>query len=143
MAVSLESRIPFLDHRLAEFSWRLPMSVLRHKGQSKWPLRRILYRLVPREMIERPKTGFAIPLAEWLKGDLRSWAEDLLSEAALKRHGDFDPKPIRTLWTRFLSGSESSQDQLWNVLMFQAWRQSTNTVQMHQPAPTAAAADMK
>ena len=124
MAVSLESRIPLLDHRLVEFSWRLPMAILRHQSQSKWPLRHILYRHVPRELIERPKSGFAVPLAHWLRGDLRPWAEDLLSEAALKRHGDFDPRPIRAVWTRFLKGSESSQDQLWNVLMFQAWRQS-------------------
>jgi asparagine synthase (glutamine-hydrolysing) len=143
MAVSLESRIPFLDHRLVEFSWRLPMSVLWHKGQSKGPLRRILYRHVPRELIERPKTGFAIPLAEWLRGDLRPWAEDLLSEGALKRHGDFDPRPVRALWSSFLLGSENSQDQIWNVLMFQAWRQSANAVKTHQPLPSAAAAGIK
>jgi asparagine synthase (glutamine-hydrolysing) len=142
MAVSLESRIPLLDHRLVEFSWRLPISILRHRGQSKWPLRRILYRHVPREMVERPKSGFAIPLARWLRGDLRPWAEDLLSDTALKCHGDFDPRPIRGLWTRFLKGSESSQDQLWNILMFQAWRRSKECAHSQEPAPSATAAGM-
>ena len=123
MAVSLESRVPLLDHRLVEFTWRLPVEILRKNGQSKWPLRQILYRHVPRHMIERPKTGFAIPLADWLRGGLRPWAEELLSGAALTRRGDFHALPIRTLWEKFVRGETSSQEQLWNVLMFQAWRQ--------------------
>lgn len=129
MAVSLESRIPLLDHRLVEFAWRLPVSMLRHGGQSKWPLRRILYRRVPRELIERPKSGFAVPLAAWLRGPLRDWAEGLLSETRLRREGFLRPEPVRVAWDGLLAGRTPTQERIWNVLMFQAWHEAQRAAQ--------------
>lgn len=124
MAVSLETRVPLLDHRLIEFAWTLPVSLLRHEGQSKWPLRQILYSRVPRHLIERPKSGFAIPLRAWLAGPLRAWAEELLDEGRLRREGYFSPAPIRQAWRDLIAGSAANQDRIWNVLMFQAWQHS-------------------
>ncbi len=123
MGVSLEARVPILDHRVVEFAARISTSMKICAGQTKWLLRQVLYRYVPRELIERPKMGFGIPLEDWLCGPLRDWAEELLSQNRLRREGFFRPEPIRECWAEHLSGQRNRQGHLWNVLMFQAWRE--------------------
>jgi len=121
MAVSLEARAPYLDHRLIELAWRIPHSLRVGKGPSKPLLRSILEKHVPSALIDRPKMGFTLPVHEWLRGPLRGWAEDLLDPALLKRQGYLDPIAIRDVWQRHLMRKENSEDRLWAVLMFQAW----------------------
>ena len=124
MAISLETRVPFLDHRVVELAWRLPARMKLRDGVGKWALRELLYRRVPRQLIERPKTGFAIPLGDWLRGPLKAWAQDLLDPDRLRADGLLEPEPVQRRWAAHLAGRGDHTAALWAVLMFQAWQQA-------------------
>jgi asparagine synthase (glutamine-hydrolysing) len=121
MACSLETRAPFLDHRVVELAWRLPLDTKIRGNTGKWALRKILYKYVPKELIERPKAGFAVPIGQWLRGPLRDWAESLLDERRLRQEGYFHPEPIRKAWVEHLMGGRDHTPKIWTILMFQAW----------------------
>jgi asparagine synthase (glutamine-hydrolysing) len=133
MAVSLETRVPMLDHRVAETVWRLPPSMIIRGGRGKWALRQVLYRHVPQELVERPKAGFAIPVGQWLRGPLRDWAEELLSERRLREEGYLDAAVVRSLWAQHRSGRRDWQARLWNILMFQACLSSVVQTPLDRP----------
>lgn len=121
MANSLETRVPLLDHRVVELAWQIPIDMKIRDGVGKWILREVLYRHVPRELVERPKKGFSVPLGQWLRGPLREWAETLLSEHRLAREGYFVPSAVRQVWSDHLRGKRDYARKLWGILMFQAW----------------------
>lgn len=121
MAVSLEARVPLLDHRVVEFAWKLPEHFKFRDAQSKWILRQVLGKYVPLEIMNRPKSGFGLPLAQWLRGPLRSWASDVLNPEKLSRDGFFNDKPIRLAWEQHIAGTHDWSHPLWTVLMFQTW----------------------
>jgi asparagine synthase (glutamine-hydrolysing) len=120
MAVSLEARVPIIDHRVVELAWRFPPRMRFRDGKSKWILRRVLRRFVPDRLIERPKMGFGVPIDHWLRGPLRAWAEDLMSFSALAANG-FNPEPIRSRWAAHVEGRENWQYLLWTIIAAQAW----------------------
>ena len=122
MAVSLEVRTPLLDHRVVEFSWRLAHSLKVRGSLGKWALRQVLYRRLPRHLVERPKMGFSVPIDRWLRGPLRTWADELLSREQLGRGGLLNPTPIIAAWRALQQGRRPAGAGLWAVIVFQAWR---------------------
>jgi len=123
MAWSLESRAPLLDHRVVEFGFRLPASMRRRSGRGKWLLRKLARKYVPDHLLDRPKGAFDVPLDQWLRGPLQDWAESLLDERELRQQGFLHARRVRRRWHEHLSAAHDRQDDLWHVLMFQAWLQ--------------------
>ena len=121
MASSLETRLPYLDHKLIEYAWTIPQALKLRNGSGKWILKEILNRYVPKSFTDRPKMGFAVPIDNWLRGPLRDWAQNLLSEKRLKREGYLNPHLITNKWNEHLSGKKNWQHELWDILMFQDW----------------------
>jgi asparagine synthase (glutamine-hydrolysing) len=134
MAVSLETRVPFLDHRVAELAARIPLDMKIKGGTGKHILRRLLYREAPQRMFERPKAGFAMPVGEWIKGPLRPWAEELLNRSRLTREGWFDADIVHRRWQQHLGGQRDSTPALWAILMFQAWSADASAAEVRAAA---------
>jgi asparagine synthase (glutamine-hydrolysing) len=128
--LGLEVRVPLLDHRVVEWAWAQPTAFKTQGRSSKWLLRQLLYKHVPQDLIDRPKSGFAVPIDTWLRGPLRDWAEDLMNPTTLM--DTFDPGPIRALWKAHLEGRADHKEKLWSILMFEAWRRNTRT-QLQEP----------
>jgi asparagine synthase (glutamine-hydrolysing) len=121
MSVSLEARVPFLDNKVFDAAWSIPIEHKIHDGKGKYPLRKIVSKYVPDELMNRPKTGFGMPISSWLRGELREWSESLLSREALEKSEVFDYAEVQSIWQRHLSRKENLQYELWNILMFQQW----------------------
>jgi asparagine synthase (glutamine-hydrolysing) len=138
MAVSLETRAPFLDHRIVEFAWRLPLHFKMRRQSTKWIQKKKHARRQPLELFDRPKRGFSVPVDEWLRGPLRGWAEELLSPSRLRDDGYFRPDLIRQAWDAHLSGRSNRHAELWTVLMFQSWLDAKRGISDRQPTKTAA-----
>ena len=126
MASSLETRVPFLDHNLIEYVFKIPHSLKFRNGHGKWILKKILNQYVPKNLTERPKMGFEIPLGSWLRGPLRDWAENLLNEKRLNQENFFNAKLVRNKWLEHLNGKKNWHHHLWDILMFQAWLEKNN-----------------
>lgn len=135
MAVGLEARVPLIDHRVVEFAWRLPMEMLVREGVLRWIQRQVLYRHVPRDLIDRPKVGFVVPMGEWMRGPLRNWAEELLDAGRLKREGFLDADRVRTAWREYLTGQVHWQRPLWGVLVFQQWLENQEGLSFRHEDP--------
>jgi asparagine synthase (glutamine-hydrolysing) len=146
MSVALETRVPLLDRHVIEFAWRIPVSMKVRDGEGKWLLRQVLAKYLPSELVDRPKAGFSIPLAAWLRGPLRPWAESLLSERRLREGGYLDPVRVRQMWGEHLSGTRNWRFGVWDVLMFQSWldaqsQSSSVAEKIVSPPPIALGAD--
>ena len=124
MSIGLENRVPLLDHRIIEFTWKLPLSIRMEHGKRKILLKKILSKSIPKKLISRPKSGFGIPLDAWLRGSLKEWAEDMLNKDSLKNDEFLDSKKIQTLWKQHQSKRYNHQSQLWAILMFQSWSEN-------------------
>ena len=121
MDVSLETRVPFLDHKVVEFVWSLPTHMKNREGEGKWILKQVLHKYIPDNMLKRPKMGFGVPVGQWIRGPLQDWAENLLSGARLQKEGFLNPRMVRQEWSRHLKGDSMGGDRIWQILMFQAW----------------------
>jgi asparagine synthase (glutamine-hydrolysing) len=135
MSTSLETRVPFLDHRVVEFAWSLPAHFKVRDGESKWLVRRVLERHLPSSLIDRPKKGFSVPIREWLRGPLRAWAEAALDPDRLARDGFFRPETVDAVWREHLSGRFDWQRRIWTILMFQSWLDASHDEASRPPGP--------